>query len=505
MNQYDCIVIGAGNGGLAAAATTAQKGLKTLLIEKHNLPGGCASSFKRGRFEFETALHELGRYGPKENPGNLRMLFERLGVDADIMEIDDVFRCIVPGANGYDAVMPTGRQSFINKMEEYVPGSKKSMEQYFSLVDDSTRALEYIKSTGKPDLAIMQTEHSNYMRIASQTVDTVLDSIEMPIRAQHILSSYWGYLGVPTNDLSFVPYASMTDGYIRLKAYLPRMRSHELSLAIEKRIRDFGGDVWYNTEVTRILVKDGKAYGVATKDGEIYAEHIIANVIPHNVFGGMVDSGEVPEAELKKANARQLGCTGYVLYLGLNKSVEELGIRDYTVFISDIADTAEQFRRMHSIEENDYLAVNCLNIPNPNCSPAGTSILYFTKLYMEDAWKNVRAEDYKKTKNAIAKETIAQYEKATGVKIADAIEEISIAAPPTFARYLGIPEGVFYGYLMDRTWDGTLARTMALEEERTIQGLRFCGGHLLSHGFTSSYMSGAMMGAKTVQDCKEGR
>ena len=38
--QFDVIVVGAGNGGLAAAANTAKAGCKTLLLEKHNLPGG---------------------------------------------------------------------------------------------------------------------------------------------------------------------------------------------------------------------------------------------------------------------------------------------------------------------------------------------------------------------------------------------------------------------------------------------------------------------------------
>ena len=37
---------------------TAKAGKKTLLIEQHNLPGGVASSFRRGRFEFDTALHD---------------------------------------------------------------------------------------------------------------------------------------------------------------------------------------------------------------------------------------------------------------------------------------------------------------------------------------------------------------------------------------------------------------------------------------------------------------
>jgi prolycopene isomerase len=56
---YDCVVIGAGNGGLGAAAQLAAKGASVLLLEQHNVPGGFASSFVRGRFEFEAALHEF--------------------------------------------------------------------------------------------------------------------------------------------------------------------------------------------------------------------------------------------------------------------------------------------------------------------------------------------------------------------------------------------------------------------------------------------------------------
>ena len=63
MKKYDVIIIGAGNGGLAAAATCAKAGLSTLLLERHNIPGGSASSFVRGRFEFEPSLHELAGIG----------------------------------------------------------------------------------------------------------------------------------------------------------------------------------------------------------------------------------------------------------------------------------------------------------------------------------------------------------------------------------------------------------------------------------------------------------
>ena len=45
MQAYDAVVIGAGNGGLTAAATMAQKGLNVLLLERQN-------NFRRRRHQF---------------------------------------------------------------------------------------------------------------------------------------------------------------------------------------------------------------------------------------------------------------------------------------------------------------------------------------------------------------------------------------------------------------------------------------------------------------------
>ena len=56
MPDYDVVVVGAGNAGLTGAATLAKAGRKVLLLERHNVPGGCATSFVRGRFEFEMML-----------------------------------------------------------------------------------------------------------------------------------------------------------------------------------------------------------------------------------------------------------------------------------------------------------------------------------------------------------------------------------------------------------------------------------------------------------------
>ena len=83
IDNYDVVVIGAGNGGLSAAAYLAKSGKRVLVCEKHNLPGGCATSFKRGRFEFEATLHEMCQMGEGDNAGAVRKLLDFYECDVD--------------------------------------------------------------------------------------------------------------------------------------------------------------------------------------------------------------------------------------------------------------------------------------------------------------------------------------------------------------------------------------------------------------------------------------
>ncbi|HIT43814.1 TPA: NAD(P)/FAD-dependent oxidoreductase [Candidatus Avacholeplasma faecigallinarum] len=507
MKDYDVVVIGAGNGGLVAAIRVLQAGYSCLLVEKHNIPGGFATSFKRGRFEFEASLHELNDFGSKEEPGDVRTLFRSLGVEdkIDWIRIDDAYHLITTDKK-YDCQMPFGVENFINKMEEYCPGSRKSVSEFFELCEEVRNAQTYSNSVnGNTDSNYMKTNFPNFVKAGSYSVNEVLDTLKMPQKAKDILSAYWCYLGIDLDRMSFLHYGSMVLRYITRYAWMPKARSHEISLALDSRIRELGGDIFYNCEATKILVDDNnKIKGVELHNGKVVnTKHVIANCAPHVVFGKLLENKSITEQIIRATNSRKFSGRGYTLFLGLNKSAEELGIKSHNYFIYDTADSVKQYDLMKKIKTNHVQATVCLNNAYPECSPKGTCMMYFTTMFMSDDWGNVSDEDYYKMKDEVALDMINVFERETGCKIKDAIEEIAVASPTTYARYCGHPEGVIYGYETG-DWDSLMPRLMMMKEDaKLFENLRFAGGYAMrSSGYSSAYISGDLSGRQTVGDLK---
>ncbi len=505
--SYDVVVIGAGNGGLTAAIRVLQGGYSCLLLEKHNLPGGFATSFKRGRFEFEASLHELNDFGSPEEPGDIRTLFQSLGVEdkVDWVRIPEAYHMITTDKK-YDCEMPFGIQAFTDKMEQYVPGSRKSVTEFFQLCEEVRDAQAYSTSVnGETDPAYMKSHFPNFIRAGSYSVNQVLDALKMPPAAQDILNAYWCYLGVDCDRMSFLHYGSMVIRYITRDAWMPRMRSHEISLALDARIRELGGDIWYMAEAAAIHTgDDNRITGVELTDGTVVStRHVIANVSPHLVFGRLLDKKSVTEKMVRATNARTFAGRGFSLFLGLNKSAQELGIRSHNYFIYDTADSVRQYDMMRKVSTNHVQATVCLNNAYPACSPEGTCILYFTTMFMSDDWGNVTETDYFKAKDRVADDMIRVFERETGCRIRDAIEEICVASPTTYARYGGHPQGVIYGY-ETADWDSLMPRMMMMKEDAALfPGLRFSGGFAMrSSGYSSAYVSGDISGRQTVGDLK---
>ncbi|MBR2957721.1 MAG: FAD-dependent oxidoreductase [Clostridia bacterium] len=517
MKKYDVIIIGAGNGGLAAAATCAKAGLSTLLLERHNIPGGSASSFVRGRFEFEPSLHELAGIGTPEEPGSIEVMFNKWNADVDWYKDNSTFRLVVPAKEGdkdafvnedgvlvtVDARMPVGFENFARKLEELVPGSYESCMAAFDL---SNRMFNAFDALDNPKLlpGILK-DMPDIMRMVSHTLNEGLDALGMPKKAQDIFSTYWCYMGVPGSKFDFLYYLAVLHSYVRSGTGIPHLRSHEMSLAIDKIIRDNDGDIWYNSEVTKVICENGKPVGVVINgEKEVYGKYFICNSYPHAVWRDLFDKKDVPEKQLKMLNARKTACTLTTVYLGMNKTKEELGITDYSVFIAPDSDSDKQCALCNDYGSG-YCIINCLNEIIPDCTPEGTCQLFLTSMTFGDVMRDVKPQDYKKFKTKVAKDMIETCEKALNISITPYIEEIEIALPPTFARYLNTPWGTPYGYQLEK-WDSMIPRTVQYMKDQPFDNFFFCSAtQERGDGYGCAYYTGEKAGGIVVKALKEGK
>lgn len=515
MKNYDVIVIGAGNGGLAAAATCAKEGLSTLLLERHNIPGGSASSFVRGRFEFEPSLHELAGVGAPDKSGQIEDMFSRMEGNVDWATHDSTFRLVVPAKEGdkdaflnengvmvtVDARMPVGFEAFSKKLDEIVPGSYESSMAAFDL---STRMFKALDALDNPvQLPGSLKDIPDIMRMVSHNMKDSLDALGMPKKAQDIFNTYWCYLGSPASQLDFLYYLAMLHSYVKDDTGIPKLRSHEMSLALDEVIRRHGGDIWYNSEVTKVIMKNGKPVGVQINgEKEVYGKYFICNSSPNRVWSDLFEKKDIPGKQIKMLNARKIACSLTTVYLGMNKTKEELGIKDYSVFIAPDSDSDKQYEAAQNFFSG-YCIINCLNEIIPDCTPEGTSQLFLTTMTFGDVMKDIRPQDYKKFKTKVAKDMIETCEKALNISITPYIEEIEIALPPTFARYLNTPHGTPYGYMLEK-WDSMIPRTVQFIQDQPFSNFFFCGAtQERGDGYGCAYFSGEKAGGLVVKALKK--
>ena len=506
MNNYDAIVVGAGNGGLVSALTLLEKGYNVLLLDEHNDICGLSKSIVRGRFEFEPSFHTLFLDKPQDS-FNINGLLDELDIDDKIefSSLPNFFRVITldAGKSGHieDYKMPFGIDNFISQMENYVPNSRMYMTDFFDVALECKEAMKYIKrEDSNVDYNFMSEQYPNFTKIATLSISKVMDILDIPLEAQEILNTYWLYFGSPETELSFVQYAIFMYDAINSGLAIPKDRSYNISFALLNKYLELGGTIKYNSKVIKLMVDDGVVSGLRLYDGTLYySDHIIMNSNMSTVYNNLINTDEIPRKALRYMNAAKLGGRLFSVYLGLNVSCEELGLDSYNYFIYHSLDSDLEYNRMKDINNGNLIA-NVLNVANKDASSEGTCIIELSTLYFEDCFKSLNNNNYEQIKNNITDQLIDSFEKATKINIRDYIEEIEVRTPVDVAGYNGNTEGSVFGYQFSGE-DNLVNRIMAKKNEQYVKGLYLCGGLDGDiYNQCSSYVTGLEAALSTIHD-----
>lgn len=508
MKQYDVIVIGGGNGGLASAATLAEKGKSVILFEKHNIPGGCGTSFRRGRFEFEVALHQLSHMGTEENPGPLRELFKRYGILDEInwIQIKELFRVNFPDGTGLS--LPAERKQCEEFLSKEFPSQADGIKKYFETVykfcaEAAEFAAKSAKSTGEPGAlkkAIMKAGFPKlYPTLANyglKSTQEVLDEFFTDSKLQLALSAYWCFMGVPPARFPFAILAKCTNFYLETKPYYLTGTSMMMNQAIMEAVQKMGGTVRLNCGVKRIVLENGKAVGVIDEFGEEYrAKKIISNISPLATYGNLLLPEEIPDAAREYLKPYTVGISAITCFIGLDCSPEEIGFTTSFTLNYESLDANEDFKDAYKLlPENDPLVATCYTVDDPSVSPEGTSVITAGTLKYGEPWEKLPPEQYYEMKYEAGRRIVARLEKMYP-GFAEHIEEMEIATPLTHMRYLGHPGGAIYGYEQD-----LMQSVFFFPTESKIENLEFASGWVNACGFGPNYTYADTVASKIAQE-----
>lgn len=503
MADYDVIVVGAGNGGLTGALTLCKGGKKVLLLERHNIPGGYGTTFRRGRFEFETALHQL--YGISDTfngkKGSLRKVFEALDVYDKIEFIPQTEAFRLAMGDQVDIAMPGSHDGFVEMLKKISPTDSEKIDEFQGLCDKFGDEFDLVLEAIEQDVTITKEMCPTIFEYGPITGQEIMDSFFQHPLVKGVYQTLYGYIGMPMDIIPFFLLGGLYgrgEGTVHVKG-----GSQAMSAAIANEFLDCGGELRYNTEVAKILVEDNQVKGVLLDSGEtIYADRVLSNASKLNVYVDMIDEACVPEEIFNDLRVSVPSQSMFTVYLGLDCTAQEAGIKNPTSFLLPAPGTdvrpedapARYDLNMRKMTTHRMLA-SCYNLEDPDFSPPGTCVLSLLVSKTSDFWTDLTPDEYHDKKLYYAEKAMEHfysfYPQARGH-----VEEFAIATPITHMRYANAPKGSIYG--LDANFKDLIANKY--EVDSPIKGLYFCGASVITGGFNVTLMSGYTVGKKMLND-----
>ncbi|MBI2202493.1 MAG: NAD(P)/FAD-dependent oxidoreductase [Candidatus Rokubacteria bacterium] len=320
-SRYDAIIVGAGHNGLVTACYLARAGLRVLVLERRDVVGGaCVTEETFPGFKVSTAAYVNSLFH-KQIVQDLKLRdhgFETLPRDPSSFTPLPDGRSLLMGP---DAAL-TRREiaKFSARDAERYPRYEAMLERVADVIEPTLtmtppnvlrprlRDLRTLLTLGRA-FRRLGTAAGEAMEILSGAARPILDRWfeSEALKATLATDAIIGAMASPsmpgTAYVLFHHVMGETDGRRGVWGYV-RGGMGGLTQALAAVARGHGATIRCGADVTRILVRDGRATGVALATGDEFAAPIVAsNADAHVTFETLLDPRTLP-AEFVEAVGR---------------------------------------------------------------------------------------------------------------------------------------------------------------------------------------------------------
>ena len=370
MTSRSVVVIGAGIGGIAAAAHLAQHGVHVTVLEKNQRPGGRCDHFVREGHRFDTGPTLLIM------PGVYESEFAALGTSLDEMldlqRVDPTYHLVFD--DGSQLGLTSDMESMCAQLEHFEPGSFAAFLRYLQegqrhyelamerlVVRDFRRASEFFNAGNLPLLYQIKPLLPHYRHMAAYFKE---DRLKAAFTFQDV------YMGLSPFEapatFSMMPYTELAHG-----VWYPRGGMNQVVEAMMAIAQRAGVEFEFETAVERIDVNQTHAHGVLLEDGRrIEASAVVANADLPYVYRDLL-----PDEDLAGRIAhKRFSCSVISFFWGVDKRYPAL--KPHTLFLGDAY--RENFERIGQglpLPENPCLYVHAPARLDQTAAPPGEDTL----------------------------------------------------------------------------------------------------------------------------------